>query len=164
MHAYNIFDIIHAYFFKVTVEEFDYPSFMEYLMSIAGGRKNKQSATAIVTEIKNYFSFISLLPSYRPGMKYYDGLLNLQHLKAYLDYLQQDCEFAPSTTSEKIHRLRLAMEFTLFHENPTETNTTLYTRTHLIMAHLSNWGKSLSKAIKEQRRQQSLLSAQQVAS
>jgi len=146
----------------VILEDFDYSSFMEYLMSIAGGRKNKQSATAIVAEIKNYFSFITSLASYKPGVHYYDDLLNLQHLKAYLDYLQEDCEFAPTTTSEKIRRLRLGMEFTLFHENPTETNTTLYTRTHLIMTHLLKWSKSLSKGIKEQRRRQSLISAQQV--
>jgi len=133
-------------------------------MSIAGGRKNKQSATAIVAEIKNYFSFITSLANYNPGMRYYDDLLNLQHLKAYLNYLQEDCEFAPNTTAEKIRRLRLGMEFTLFHENPTETNTTLYTRTHLIMAHLAKWGKSLSKGIKEQRRWQSLLAAKEVCS
>jgi len=152
--------IEYVLYLKVALEDFDYLSFMEYLTSIAGGRKNKSSATAIVAEIKTYYKFTT--QSATPAKHYYDYLLNLQYLKAYLDYLQEGCQFAPTTISEKIRRLRLAMEFILFTENPTETDTTLFTRTHQLMMHLSKWGKSLSKGIKEQRRKHSLVSAQQV--
>ena len=133
---------------------------MEYLTSIAGGRKNKSSAAAIVAEIKCYYTFIEGFSE--TAMPYYDYLLNLQYLKAYLDYLQEDCELAPTTVSEKLRRLKLAIEFTLFIENPTETDAVLFTRAHQILMHLSKWGKSLSKGIKEQRRKHSLVSAKQV--
>jgi len=91
---------------------------MGYLTSIAGGRKKKSSATAIV-DIKSYYRFTT--PSAAKEKNYYDYLLNLQYLKAYVDYLQQDCALAPTTIAAKIRRLRLAMEYTLFAENPTET-------------------------------------------
>ena len=156
----QLHDIQFVSYLKVKVKEFDYSTFMQYLTSIAGGRKNKSSATAIVAEIKNYYNFIGDFSE--TGQHYYDYLLNLQHLKAYLDYLQEDCELAPTTISEKIRRLRLAIEFTLFFENPAETDAVLFTRAHQILMHLSKWGKSLSKGIKEQRRKHSLVSAKQV--
>jgi len=102
--------------------DFDYNSFQDYLQSIAGGRKSRK---AIVAELKKYYHFIA--PSVDPTMHYYDYLLNLQYLKSYLDYLQEDCDFAPTTVSEKICRLRMAMEFVLYKENPMETDTKLFT-------------------------------------
>ena len=141
--------------------EFDFDSFQHYLQSIAGGRKNKTSATAITVELKNYYHFVA--PFADSNVHYYDYLLNLKHLKSYLDYLQEDCEFAPTTISEKIRRLRMAMEFVLYKENPMETNTSFFTRTHQIMMHLSKWCKSLSKGIKEQRRKHVFASAKQVS-
>jgi len=71
---------------------------MQYLTSIAGGRKNKPSATANVADLKNYYNFTAGFSD--TGKEYYDYLLNLQHLKAYTDYLEEDCELAPTTISE----------------------------------------------------------------
>ena len=125
------------------------------------GRKSKTTALAIVAELKKYYHFIA--PSVDPTTQYYDYLLNLQYLKSYLDYLQEDCDFSPTTVSEKIRRLRMAMEFVLYKENPMETDTKLFTRSHQIMMHIAKWGKSLSKGIKEQRRNHSFVSAKQVS-
>ena len=75
----QLHDIQFVSYLKVKVKEFDYSTFMQYLTSIAGGRKNKSSATAIVAEIKNYYNFIGDFSE--TGKHYYDYLLNLQHLK-----------------------------------------------------------------------------------
>jgi len=64
----------HYYRFKAMME-FDFDSFQHYLQSIAGGRKNKTSATAIAVELKNYYHFIA--PFADSNVHYYGYLLNL---------------------------------------------------------------------------------------
>jgi len=137
------------------VNHFDYSTFLQYLTSIAGVRRNKSSAA----DIEHYYNFTG--DCLETGKYYYDYLLNLQYLKAYMDYLEDDCELAPTTISEK-SRLRLAIEFTLFLENPMENNAALFTRAHQILMRLSKWSKSLSKRIKEQRLKHSLISTKEV--
>jgi len=113
-----------------------------------------------VADIRTYYNFIENVSD--TVKDYFDYLLNLQHLKAYVDYLEDNCELAPTTISEKIRRLRLAIEFVLFLENLLETNSALFTRAQQILMHLTKWGKSLSKRIKEQRLKHSLASAKEV--
>ena len=59
-------------YLKVAVKQFDFCASMQYLISIAGGRKHKSSATAIVAEIKkNYCNVIE------NRKNYYEYLLHL---------------------------------------------------------------------------------------
>ena len=137
---------------------FDYAGFIEYLTSIAGGKKSTTTAKSIVADIQNYFYFTSS-NNRKPC---YDLLLDMSHLKNYLQYLQQHFVFAATTISEKIRRLRLAIEYILHTENSDECNTTMFIRCTKILTNLSKWGKSLTKDIQKQRHKQSLVSAQKV--
>ena len=134
---------------------FDFNGFTKYLTSIAGGQKSVSTAKAIVADIQNYFCFIS--ESHKP---HYDLLLDMENLQNYLQYLQQHFSFAATTISEKIRRLRLAIEYTLHIENSDESNTIMFMRCTKILTNLLKCGKSLSKDIQKQRHKQSLKSAQ----
>lgn len=139
---------------------FDYNGFDDYLTSIAGGNKSKTTAKSIVTDIKNYFYFTN--PTSEERTPYYDLLLNMSHLKNYLQHLQHNFHFAATTISEKLRRLRLAVDYTLYKENPDECNTAMFMRCTKVITNLSKWGKSLSKDVQKQRHKQSLVSAQKV--
>ena len=136
---------------------FDFNGFTKYLTSIAGGKKSVSTAKAIVADIQNYFCFIS--DSHKP---HYDLLLDMENLKNYLQYLQQHFTFAATTISEKIRRLRLAIEYTLHIENSDECDTIMFMRCTKILTNLLKWGKSLSKDIQRQHHKQSVKSAQKV--
>lgn len=138
---------------------FDYAEFNEYLTSIAGGMKSKTSAKSIVTDVQKYFYFCDSTSNKNP---YFDLLLNMSHLKNYLQHLQQHFVLAATTISEKIRRLKLAIEYILHKENPDECNTNMFIRCTKIITNLSRWGKSLSKDIQKQRHKQSFVSAQKV--
>lgn len=139
---------------------FDFNGFYEYLTSIAGGKKSPTTAKSIVIDVQNYFYFTN--PTSNTTMPYYDLLLDMSHLKNYLHHLQQHFQFAATTISEKIRRLRLAIEYTLHTENANECNTSMFIRCTKILTNLTKWGKSLSKDIQQQRNKQALVSAQKV--
>ena len=86
-------------------------------------------------------------------------MVNLQH---YLQHLQNDFQFAPTTLSEKIRRLILAMEYILHKENPDESNAAMFMQITKIINNLSKWKKNLSRDIKYQRNRQALLSTREV--
>lgn len=92
---------------------------------------------------------------------YYDLLLDMCNLKNYLQHLQ-NFKFAATTLSEKIRRLKLAIEYTLYRENADECDTRMFIRCTKIITNLTKWGKSLSKDIQHQRNKQALLSAEKV--
>ena len=95
-------------------------------------------------------------------MPYHDLLLNMDKLKNYLEHLQQNFQFAPTTISEKIRRLRLAIDYTLHRENANECNTAMFMRCTKISTNLTKWGKSLSREIQQQRNKQAMVSIQKV--
>lgn len=140
--------------------KFDFNGFNEYLTSIAGGKKSTTAAKSIVTDVQNYFYYTN--PAANTTLPYYDLLLDMDHLKNYLQHLQQNFQFAATTISEKIRRLRLAIEYTLHKENSTECNTSMFIRCNKILTNLIKWGKSLSKDIQHQRNKQALVSVQKV--
>ena len=72
--------------------KFNFPGFYEYLTSIAGGKKSPSSATTIVTDIQNYFLYTN--PNSNTALPYYDLLLDMNHLKNYLQHLQNNFQFA----------------------------------------------------------------------
>ena len=86
----------------------------------------------------------------------------MDKLKNYLEYLQQNFQFAATTISEKIRRLRLAIEYTLHTENANECNTTMFMRCTKILTNLTKWGKSLSREIQQQRNKQAMVLVQKI--
>ena len=115
---------------------------------------------SIATDVQNYFYYTN--PNSNTTMPYYDLLLDMDHLKNYLQHLQQNFQFAATTISEKIRRLRLAIEYTLHRENSDECNTSMFMRCTKILTNLSKWGKSLSREIQQQRNKHALVSVQKV--
>ena len=140
--------------------KFDFTGFYDYLTSIAGGKKSPSSAKSIVTDVQNYFYYTN--PNSNTTLPYYDLLLDMDHLKNYLQHLQHNFQFAATTISEKIRRLKLAIEYTLHRENADECNTNMFMRCTKILTNLSKWGKSLSREIQQQRNQHALVSVQKV--
>ena len=86
----------------------------------------------------------------------------MDNLKNYFHQLQDKFQFAATTISEKIRRLRLAIEYTIHKENPDECNTVMFVRCTKIINNLMKWGKSLCKDVHKQRNKQAIVSAQKV--
>ena len=76
--------------------------------------------------------------------------------------MQNNKQFTASTVSEKLRRLRQAIEYTEARENNLKVNQELFSRCQLISNLLVKWGKSLHKDIAKLRRKQNIISQQQV--
>jgi len=139
---------------------FNFDGLFDYLTSIAcdGGKRSLTTAKSILIDIKNYFIFASSTP----GCPQLEDLLNMVNLQQYLQHLQNDFQFAPTTLSEKIRRLILAMEYILHKENPDESNAAMFMQITKIINNLAKWKKNLSRDIKNQRNRQALLSTREV--
>ena len=132
--------------------------FIEYLQSLSGGNKSYNIAKAIAADVSLFFEQIS----HGSTDTYYDILLNTRNLYAYTTHLQNNKKFTASTVSEKLRRLRQAIEYTEAKENSLKVNPKLFSRCQLIAGLLTKWGKSLHKDIAKQRRKQNVISQQQV--
>ena len=137
---------------------FDINGFTEYLQSLSGGNKSYSVAKAIAADILLFYE----QASHSSTSTYYDILLNTSNLYNYINHLQNTKQFTASTVSEKLRRLRQAIEYTEAKENNTKVNQELFSRCQLITRLLIKWGKSLHKDIAKQRRKQDIISQQQV--
>jgi len=138
---------------------FDVDGFIEYLQSLSGGNKSYNIAKAIAADVSLFFE---QQISHGSTDTYYDILLNTRNLYAYTTHLQNNKKFTASTVSEKLRRLRQAIEYTEAKENSLKVNPKLFSRCQLIAGLLTKWGKSLHKDIAKQRRKQNVISQQQV--
>jgi len=77
---------------------FDTNGFIGYLKSIAGGKKSIEVAKAIAHDVAKFFS----ITPQSSDQNYYDVLLNVENLYGYINHLQDQKRFAPTTVSEKI--------------------------------------------------------------
>ena len=65
-------------------------------------------------------------------LTHYDILLNIRNLYAYIKHLQINKNFTASTVSEKLRRLRQAIQYTKAKENSLKINQKLFNRCQLI--------------------------------
>ena len=137
---------------------FDIDGFIDYLQSLAGGNKSYNVARAIAADVAVFFQHTS----HSSTSTYYDILLDSTNLYNYIKHLQNDKQFTASTVSEKLRRLRQAIEFVEDRENSLKLDQKLLSRCQLITSLLAKWGKSLHKEIAKQRRKQLTISEQQV--
>jgi len=133
---------------------FDADGFIEYLQSLAGGKKSYSVAKAITADILTFLE----QTSHSSTSSYYDILLDTSNLYNYVNHLQKEKQFTASTVSEKLRRLRQAIEFVETTENKMKLDQKLLSRCQLISNLLSKWGKSLHKNIDKQRREQCKIS------
>ena len=137
---------------------FNKDEFIDYLQSLAGGSKSNSVAKAIAADVSLFFQHTS----HSSTSNYYDILLNTSNLYNYINHLQNNKQFTASTVSEKLRRLRQAIEFVESRENSLKLDQKLLSRCQLITSILVKWGKSLHKDISKQRRKQQTISQQQV--
>jgi len=96
---------------------FDIDGFIDYLQSLAGGNKSYNVARAIAADVAVFFQHTS----HSSTSTYYDILLDSTNLYNYIKHLQNDKQFTASTVSEKLRRLRQAIEFVEDRENSLKT-------------------------------------------
>lgn len=137
---------------------FDIDGFIDYLQSLAGGNKSYSVAKAIAADISLFFE----QTSHSSTSTYYDPLLDTNNLYKYINHLQTNKHFTASTISEKLRRLRQAIEYTEARENSIKIDQELFSRCQRITSQLVKWGKSLHKEISIQRKKQDMISQQQV--
>ena len=94
---------------------FNVDGFIEYLQSLAGGNKSYSVAKANATDISTFFE----QTSHSSVSKYYDILLDTNNLYKYINHLQNNKHFTANTISDKLRRLRQAIEYTEVSENST---------------------------------------------
>jgi len=137
-------DCIHNY-------KFNFTGFAKYLEGIAGGNRNKDASKAIVRDVKLFFQ---LTPD--TSKSDIDKLFNKTNLESHFQKLLSEKNYKPTTLSEKIRRMKLAIKYVIHAEDSMMMNKELYIKGSRLLELLKQWCLSLSKAIALQRQQHSL--------
>ena len=87
---------------------FDFKDFMEYLMTKAGGSKDKMTAKSIAADLIEFFHETS--QSSKQSFYNIDILLNRSNLELFVHYMKYKKEYKPTVISEKIQRLKIARD------------------------------------------------------
>ena len=120
--------------------DFDYNQFDEFLRGIAGGNRTLETSISIVNDVEDFL--FNSPQSSTSNCNAHNLLLNVKSLEQYYHHMKHTM-YKPSTPSDKLRRLKLAIKF-LIHEN--HNNTDSSTKGYQIISLLSYWIKSLSKA------------------
>ncbi|XP_065906802.1 uncharacterized protein [Dysidea avara] len=91
-----------------------------------------------------------------------DRLFNKSNLEMFFQKLLSDREYKPTTLSEKIRRMKLAIKYVIHAEDSMMTNKELFIKGSRLLELLTQWCLSLSKAIALQRQQHSLTITEQL--
>jgi len=136
---------------------FDFPAFANYLEGIAGGNRNKDASKAIARDVKLFFQST-------PDTSNSDieKLFNKSNLENFFHKLLKERQYKPTTISEKIRRMKLAIKFIIHAEDSTLTNKELFIKGNRLLELLTQWCLSLSKAIALQRQQYSLTMSENI--
>ena len=131
--------------------KFNFTGFTKYLEGIAGGNRNKDVAKAIVRDVKLFFESTP-----DRSKNDIDILFNKANLESYFQKLLSERQYKPTTLSEKIRRMKLAIKYVIHSEDSMMTNKELFVKGSRLLELLTQWCLSLSKAIALQRQQHSL--------
>ena len=136
---------------NVTYTEFNFNGFANYLEGIAGGNRSRETSKAIVADLKLFFL---LTPA--NSSSYVDRLFNKSNLEGFFHTLITEREYKPTTITEKIRRLKMAIKYVMHTEDSLMKNQELFIRGSILLELMSQWSHSLAKAIALQRQQHSL--------
>lgn len=134
-----------------SLPQFNYDAFMAYLQGIAGGNRSLTTSKSIAADVMKFFSQSARTST----MTDKDLLLSKKALEAYFVYLKTTKEFKPSTISEKLRRMKMAIRFVIHESDNDPVGDALYLRGQKLLDALTGWGKSLSKPIAVQRQEHS---------
>jgi len=135
---------------------FDSEGFLDYLQSLVGRKRSLTAAKAIAVDVIKYYECFPTQNSY------YETILNMENLRAYLQSVQEDRGYSATTIAEKIRRLRNAVDFVMFKENTDKTNTNFYIRCQKVNDNLKKWGKGMCTDIQKQQNRQAVESRKEV--
>jgi len=131
--------------------KFNFARFANYLEGIAGGNRNKDASKAIVRDVELFFQLTS-----SKSANDIDTLFNKSNLENFFQKLLCERHYKPTTISEKIRRMKLAIKFIIHSEDSMLTNKGLYIKGTRLLEILTQWCLSLTKAIALQRQQHSM--------
>ena len=137
--------------------KFNFAGFARYLESIAGGNRNKDASKAIVRDVHLFFQ--NTPAKSRSDI---DRLFNKSNLELFFQKLLSERHYKPTTLSEKIRRMKLAIKYVIHSEDSMMTNKELFVKGSRLLELLTQWCLSLSKAIALQRQQHSLTVTEQL--
>ena len=132
----------------LTSDEFSLEGFTKYLRSTAGGNRNKSTARSITSDLVMFFRNTCTAESSQ-NTNYYkiDRLFNVTDLKSFLHHIAVEKNYKPTTITEKIRRLKLAIQYVM--DNNQEHNNRGNSRLKL----LTRWCQLLSQDVTAQRKQ-----------
>ena len=137
--------------------KFNFSGFAKYLVGIAGGNRNKDAAKAIVRDVELFFQLTPSTPD-----SDIDKLFNKANLERFFQKLLNERHYKPTTISEKIRRMKLAIKYVIHAEDSMLSNRDLFIKGSRLLELLTQWCLSLSKAIALQRQQHSLTTAEKI--
>lgn len=137
--------------------KFDFAGFANYLQGIAGGNKSKDSSKMIVRDVELFFQ--STPCTSRNDI---DKLFNKGNLENFFQKILNERHYKPTTLSEKIRRMKLAIKYVIHAEDSMLANKELFIKGSRLLELLTQWCLSLSKAIALQRQQHSLNTAEHI--
>ena len=121
------------------------------MRGIGGGNRTLETSISIVNDVEDFL--VNSPQSSTFNCNAHNLQLNTKSLEQYYHHMKHTQMYKPSTLSEKLRQLKLAIK-SLIHEN--HNNTDLSTKGYQIISLLSEWIKSLSKARGKQGQQHGL--------
>jgi len=133
-------------------DKFNFAGFARCLEGIAGGNRNKDASKAIIRDVHLFFQKTPAKSSSDIDDLFYKSNLEL-FLKS---FFLKGVTNRLYTLSEKIRRMKLAIQYVIHSEDSMMTNKKLVVKGSRLLELLTQWCLSLSKAIALQGQQHSL--------
>ena len=131
-------------------KEFNFKGFSAYLRTPAGGKRNKATAKSITSDVIMFFNTTSQSSS--DTSNNIDSLFEKTNLKSFLHHSKTKKNYKPTTLTEKIRRLKLAIEYTMQLNKDKDHYTS---RGNYLLKILTEWCHSLSQDVTKQRKETS---------
>ena len=130
----------------LTSNKFNFEGFTAYLRSTAGGNRNKSTARSITSDVMMFFSNIAESSKDKNCCKI-DMLFNIANLRSFLHFITHEKNYKPTTITEKIRRLKLAIQY-IMSNSKDHCN-----RGNRLLKLLTMWCQSLSQDVTAQRKE-----------
>ena len=134
--------------------EFDYGLFQQYLQGIAGGNRSQETAAAITHDVQLFFDSLSHSSSMQSTS--IEFLFNPKNLENFYHFVKRQ-QHKPTIASEKLRRVKMAIQFILHETSDSKEDMNLYVKGMHLVTLLTQWTKSLPKAIAIQRQKHGII-------
>ena len=126
-------------------DEFSLEGFTSYLRSPLGGNRSTTTAKSIISDLITFFSVTAQSSS----DNYYkcDRLCNRTNLEVFLHYIKAEKAYKPTTVTEKLRRLKLAIRYIMDKSKDHDSTG------DSLLQLLTQWCHSLSQDVTIQRKE-----------